>query len=168
MPDATAKSVGFLALIALACGSLLAVTDRFTAERIAANKHALERRQIAELIGMQPATEPHWQAGVWQLCNGSALIRAQAAGYGGPISALVARRDGKLQGLRVTTHQETPGIADFVAQPSDPWRQSLRQRSARDLAAVDTVSGATITSKALLGLVERALALDLQPEKCDP
>ena len=168
MPNASAKGLGFLALIALACGSLLATTEHFTAERIAANKHAHELQQIAELIGMQPATEPNWQAGVWQLCNGIDLIKAQSAGYGGPILALVARRDGKLQGLRVTMHQETPGIADFVAQPNDPWRRGLRQRDAQTLATVDTVSGATVTSKALLGLVERALVHDVKRKACDP
>ena len=168
MPNATAKGIGFLALIALGCGALLATTDRLTAQRIASNKHAHELKQTAELIGMPPATEPRWQAGVWQLCNGIDLIKAQTTGYGGPIVALVARRDGKLHGLRVTAHQETPGIADFVARPNDPWRKRLRQHTSRDLATFDTVSGATITSKALLGLVQDALAQDLAPGQCDP
>jgi len=168
MPNATAKGIGFLALLALACGGLLSATDRLTSERIDRNKHSHELRQIADLVGSQPTSEPRWVEDVWQLCNGVALIRAQTPGYGGPIAALVARRDGRLQGLRVTAHQETPGIADFVARPNDPWRQALRQRAPDQLGAVDAVAGATITSQALLALAVDALSKPAASPACGP
>ena len=88
-----------------------------------------------------------------------------AASFKLAVAALLAVQERKLLGLRVTAHQETPGIADFVDRPTDPWRINLRGRSATQLAGLDGVVGATITSRALLRLANRALA-HAPPEGC--
>jgi len=162
-----ARGFGFLAIIGLACAGLLAATERLTGDRIAQNRQAHELRQITELAGIQPAGDPQWANGIWRLCNGVVLLKTQAEGYGGHISALVARQGQQLRGLRVTAHQETPGIADFVARPEDPWRLQLRGRTAAELEDIDVITGATISSDALLTLVHDALSRSINPLVCD-
>ena len=55
-----------------------------------------------------------------------------------------------VQGLRVTRHQETPGIADFITQPQRPWLQHLVLLDADEIGRVQALTGATITSRAIL------------------
>ena len=66
-------------------------------------------------------------------------IRARTTGYGGPIDFVAAFRPGAIAPLNliVLRHRETPGIADFLSATSGGNR------------ALDGVSGATITSRAL-------------------
>ena len=59
--------------------------------------------------------------------------------------------------VRITGHQETPGIADFLDRPDAGWLNRLPGRDAAGLRALDTVSGATITSRALKRDLARAL-----------
>ena len=162
------KGIAFLALVGLACAALLVTTDQLTAKRIVHNKRIHEIRQITALVGTQPDTQPQWVGDTWQLCNEVVLIRTSTPGYGGTIFALVAHDHGRLRGLRVTAHQETPGIADFVSDPTDPWRQTLRSRTDVELAQLDAVTGATITSSALLAIVGEALSRPLAQKQCPP
>jgi Na+-translocating ferredoxin:NAD+ oxidoreductase RnfG subunit len=173
MSDSTAsysiaRGIGFLASVGLACAGLLYATQLFTAERIAHNASVYEARQITALVGVEPTTEPQWIDNVWPMCDGIALVRAQIRGYGGPISALVARDGRRLRGLRVTAHHETPGIADFVSRPADPWRAAVRGRTGSGLAEVDAVAGATITSRALTTLLADALDRPVPHAECPP
>ncbi|MCZ6618340.1 MAG: FMN-binding protein [Gammaproteobacteria bacterium] len=100
-----------------------------------------------------------WQGDVWHLCNGLALVRGETRGYGGPIHLLAALQletgqDGTdqivVRGVSVTRHQETPGIADFISQPEHPWLQRLIELGSDRIGNVEAVTGATITSKAIL------------------
>ena len=148
-----------LPLIAIGalCGALLMGTDKLTAARIATNERQFSQAQLAALIGFVPADEPAWRQNAWQVCDGPLVVRLSEPGYGGTVAALLAVQEHKLLGLRVTAHQETPGIADFVDRPADPWRASLRGRNATQLANLDGVVGATITSRTLLRLASRAV-----------
>ncbi|MEZ5557173.1 MAG: FMN-binding protein [Pseudomonadales bacterium] len=153
-------------LLLIGCGALLGITVAATRARIDEN-HARRFIELArELSGTQDALPAiRWQSDLWPLCNGQALVRGSADGYGGPVRYLLAvdlpattpDHQAHLHGLRVIEHQETPGLADFIDRPDAPWMRALRGRSAADLAGVDTVSGATITSRALL----RAITADL-------
>ena len=72
--------------------------------------------------------------------------------------------------LLVTGHQETPGIADFLNDPEHEWLLSFIGRGP-DAAEVDTISGATITTRALARSVGGALAQPLRgpppgPQDC--
>ena len=74
-----------------------------------------------------------------------------AQGYGGSMDVVAAFRGGKLWGVRVTRHGETPGFADIL-DPSD-WIGRIDADS-----HVDAVTGATITSNAVLRARDKALA----------
>jgi electron transport complex protein RnfG len=90
-------------------------------------------------------------------------------GYNGRIELLVAIwRDGELAGVRVISHAETPGLGDQVETAKSDWitqfdGQALGQppmddwKVAKDGGAFDQMTGATITSRAVVKAVRRAL-----------
>jgi len=106
----------------------------------------------------------------------SALVLEAVApdGYAGKIRLLLAvAADGTLLGVRVTQHKETPGLGDYIEPRKDknkerPW---IRQFDGLSLAAVsdrewrvkkdngrfDSVAGATITPRAVIKAVHKAL-----------
>lgn len=104
------------------------------------------------------------------------VLEAQAAdGYGGAIRLLVAAgADGRIVGVRVTQHRETPGLGDYIDPRKDrnkahPWIRQFdargfaqlprsRWRVKKDGGSFDYVTGATISARAVTGAVARALA----------
>lgn len=77
-------------------------------------------------------------------------------GYGGPITlAVVIKADGTLQDVRVLQSDETPSYLGFLG----PWMQRLPGGNlfAPDpLKDVDAVTGATLTSSAILRILRKA------------
>ncbi|NIP13236.1 MAG: FMN-binding protein [Pseudomonadales bacterium] len=147
-----------LVLIAAACATLLAFTDACTADRITGNARAYEHRQITDLAGAAPPPGTMWTDDVWDFCNGTQLARGWAAGYGGPIRLVVGVSAGRILGIRVTDHQETPGLADFLRRPERGWLAGFSGRARPEAMAVDALAGATITSEAVIQAVRRAMA----------
>ncbi|MGK2926204.1 MAG: electron transport complex subunit RsxG [Lysobacterales bacterium] len=90
-------------------------------------------------------------------------------GYNGPIHLLAGvEADGSLLGVRVTSHRETPGLGDGIEAERSDWihafdGQSLRSPEParwgvrRDGGAFDQFTGATITPRAVVEAVRRAL-----------
>ncbi len=106
----------------------------------------------------------------------SALVLEAVAvdGYSGKIRLLIAvAADGTLLGVRVTQHKETPGLGDYIEPRKDknkerPWiRQfdglSLKALADRDWRVkkdggrFDSLAGATITPRAVIRAVHKAL-----------
>jgi len=167
------SSAAALLLIGCGCALLLAVTLQFTREPIARNYAAREAGAILDLTGLDaPPATGTWQSDAWVTCTGLVLLRGAAEGYGGPIRwMLAADSDGagpQIRRLLVTAHQETPGIADFLNDPDHPWLRSFSGRGA-DAAQIDSITGATITTRALARSVGVALARPLTaPAECAP
>jgi Na+-translocating ferredoxin:NAD+ oxidoreductase RnfG subunit len=167
------RSVAAFLVIALGCATLLAATVHFTRERIARNRAAEEAAGILRLTKLErPPTTGNWEGDVWAACDGTLLMRGAADGYGGPIHWMVAAHetpDGPQIGrVMVTDHHETPGIADFLNDPEHPWLMAFAGRGA-DAAEVDTISGATITTRALARDIGARLAEPVGPlPECPP
>ncbi len=151
-----------LAAIGALCALLLAGTHTVTEGAIRANRQAHAWRVAFELTGSAfPTAGLRWDSDRLHLPNGYSLRRLEVDGYAGAIELLAAfkpRGHGAeaLVGVRVTKHQETPGLGDFVDTARSPW---IRQFSNRPPEQVDTVTGATITSQA----VKRGVMALLQP-----
>lgn len=119
-----------------------------------------------------------WNGNVWHLCDGLALVRGETRGYGGPVHLLAALKLQEdenqtdlivVRGLVVTRHQETPGIADFINQPEHSWLKGFINLDADQIDQVDAVTGATITSRAILqGLNALTVIPDLETSGCAP
>ncbi len=100
----------------------------------------------------------------------AALIETVAPdGYAGAIRLLVAvGADGRLLGVRVLAHQETPGLGDAIDERKSDWILGFTGRSLADPAPggwkvrkdggeFDQFTGATVTPRAVVGAVEDAL-----------
>lgn len=155
--------LAFMALV-VCCGTLIATTAALTRPRIEENRAARFRQTLTELTGSaRLAATVRWSDDdIAPLCDGRALLRGVAPGYGGDIrwlaSADVSGREPVLGSVRVPAHQETPGIADFLDRPTQGWVASLRGDAAEELRGVNGVTGATITSHALARSLASGLA----------
>jgi hypothetical protein len=90
-------------------------------------------------------------------------------GYSGEIRLLVGiHADGRIAGVRVTAHKETPGLGDYIDPARSPWIRQFDGRSlrpparrpgkcARTAADFDYLAGATITPRAVVKAVRQAL-----------
>ncbi len=110
--------------------------------------------------------------------SGAALIVEAVApdGYGGRIGLLVAvGADQRIAGVRVTRHQETPGLGDYIDPRKDrnkqsPWIEQFRGEPrdsaralqiAKDGGSIEYRVGATISARAVTRAVGRVLAWTL-------
>lgn len=181
-----ARNVAVLGIIALLAAVLIGGTWHYTQHRIADNA---ERRTLAEISTVLPAglydNEAHrdvilLDSGSGQLLpvyrarrNGdpvAAVLTVIAPdGYVGPIRLLVGiTADGKVLGVRVTRHTETPGIGAAIATEPSTWRDSFAGRSLDNPAEsrwtvradggdFDAIAGATVSSRATVGGVRNAV-----------
>ena len=90
-------------------------------------------------------------------------------GYVGPIRLLVGiDASGTIVRVRASEHRETPGLGDKIEPAKSDWIQTFRGLSLegtnwqlrRDGGDIDQISGATVTSRAVMRGVERALLLN--------
>ena len=90
-------------------------------------------------------------------------------GYAGPIRLLVAvDTTGRVLGVRVLEHRETPGLGDVIEERRSGWIHGFDGRSLgdpppdrwavrRDGGDFDQFTGATVTPRAVVGAVRKAL-----------
>jgi electron transport complex protein RnfG len=90
-------------------------------------------------------------------------------GYNGNITLLAGiNTDGTLRGVRVTAHRETPGLGDAIESEKSNWISEFYGKSLvnpeiekwtvkRDGGVFDQFTGATITPRAVVEAVRKAL-----------
>lgn len=90
-------------------------------------------------------------------------------GYSGDIKLLIAiQHNGQLSGVRVVTHSETPGLGDYIDIKKSDWIKLFDQVSLQTLTdadwavkkdggSFDYMAGATITPRAVVKAVHKAL-----------
>jgi len=179
-----------LAVIAAICTTLVAVTYQSTDERIAANEKAwLERSLQPALSGLfydSGVTEsrvilqpPHDLPGseaavIYRVYAEDAPVAALFVvsardGYSGPIRILVGIDiDGKVTGIHVLEHRETPGLGDRVESGKTDWVKQFDGRSLVDPEPAkwkikgdggqfDQLTGASVTPRAIVKAVKETL-----------
>lgn len=90
-------------------------------------------------------------------------------GYSGDIKLLIAiKYDGSISGVRVLSHKETPGLGDYIDIAKDDWIKLFNDKSLvtttsdhwkvkKDGGQFDYMAGATITPRAMVKAVHKAL-----------
>ena len=184
------RSGATLAAIAALCTALVAFTYELTDDRIAANEQAwLEQNLQPALSGLTydgnigdsrvTIPSPHTLPGsgdalayrVYAGGEPTAVLFAVSArdGYSGPIRLLVGvGMDGRLTGIHVLEHRETPGLGDLVESSKSDWAQQFRGRSIgdpvtagwairRDGGTFDQLTGASVTPRAIIKAVRETL-----------
>lgn len=117
---------------------------------------------IAQQLAQRDAANVYLARRNGQL-SGVVLEAAAPNGYGGRIELLVGiARDGTVQGVRVVSHRETPGLGDYIDLAVSPWAQQFAGKPAtsrwavkKDGGDIDYVSGATISARAVSAAVAR-------------
>lgn len=87
-------------------------------------------------------------------------ISVSPKGYGGPIEMLLGIDDqGKVTGVKIMNHRETPGLGANIAKPE--FLKQFVGKSAGDPLEpkkdIDAITGATISSRAVCQGVKNAL-----------
>ena len=179
-----------LAIIAAVLTALLALVASLTRERIVSNEQAWIRQRLDALV--PPATHDNdlladsiavtapdllgssQPVKIYRARRNGAPVAAVLRpiapdGYRGPIELLVAvGPDGRLIGVQVIRHQETPGLGDAFESRDVHWLERFRGRSLtdpppqrwtvrRDGGDFDAFTGATITPRAIVKAVRNAL-----------
>lgn len=97
------------------------------------------------------------------------LYEVSGNGYGGRIVLLMAvDMEGRIVGVRVTRHNETPGLGDKVEVSRNPWIRGFDGRTLgdppparwavkKDGGDFEQFAGATITPRAVVGAVRQGL-----------
>jgi electron transport complex protein RnfG len=180
-----------LALAAAVATGLLAGTHWLTRERITRAEHRLQMDALAIVIPAHRydndlvADTITVDAGPWL---GQPLAKVRRArlggrdaalvldvvapdGYAGAIGLLVAvDREGRVLGVRVTQHGETPGLGDDIEARRSDWitrfggralgdPEGSRWAVRKDGGDFDQFAGATVTPRAVVAAVKRALEL---------
>lgn len=188
-PRDIALATVLLAGFAAAGAGIVALVQDSTQARIEENRMQVNRNRIAELTGeLDYRNDPVHDTTTLghELLGGNNLPAwfARAAddevvgivfsavapdGYSGDIHLLIGvDRDGELQGVRVSTHRETPGLGDAIEAERSNWIRDFDGRSLgnppaddwtvrKDGGVFDQFTGATITPRAVVRAVRRAL-----------
>jgi len=183
----TAMNLLFFAIIGTA---LLALTYQLTHEIIAKSEEQEKLKLIAQILPpgsydndiMKDTLKlpddallgNHGETTLYRgrLAGETSIVVLQATapdGYAGKIQLIVAvQQNGRLGGVRVVTHKETPGLGDYIEAAKSRWIDifaglSLDSRKAadwkvkKDGGSFEHVAGATVTPRAVIKAVHKAL-----------
>lgn len=192
---AVTRSTLLLAAMALLFTALLSGTHALTRERIAHAQREAALRLVRELVpasgqatSMAEIALPEpiaaeldlappvqgWVAFAEGSVAAVVLPARSRKGYGGEIDVLVAvDREGKVLGARVSHHQETPGLGDYIdpqktRRGQSPWIGQFVGRPAteaptwrvrKDGGPIDAQAGATISARAATEAIARGAAV---------
>ncbi|MEG1518129.1 MAG: FMN-binding protein [Raoultibacter sp.] len=159
----TAKPVVVLVVICIVVGLLLGTTNAFTLPVITANREATARALYASLIPeARDFTPLACEVPGVSICmraedEAGYVVVAASKGYAGPVPVAVAfGADGSIRRVSVMENKETPGLGTNISEES--FTAQFNARPALPLAAedIDTITGATISSKAALAAINEA------------
>ncbi|MFO7839272.1 MAG: RnfABCDGE type electron transport complex subunit G [Desulfosalsimonadaceae bacterium] len=172
------KMVLVLTILSSFSGGLLAAIRNNTQDRIdsqvlkfvkgPAIKKILEgasNNPIQDRFSLQvDGTERNFFVGVYEGEPGVVAFETKGSGYGGDVGTMVAVnvRTGKIHGVSVTTHNETPGVGARVETHEDFKKQfqgveiGTETNVKKDGGDIIPMAGATITSRAVCTAVRRA------------
>jgi electron transport complex protein RnfG len=190
LPRQMARSAALLGLVAMLGTALLAGVNTLTRDRIVEQQR---RAVLVQLNQVLPASaydndlhedlivisDPDqfrhrapvrvYRARLRGAPAAAIFDLATPDGYNGDIRLLVAiRYDGRISGVRVVEHRETPGLGDPIERRRSDWITRFDGRSLddpqakgwavrRDGGEFDQFTGATITPRAVVAAVQRAL-----------
>jgi len=122
----------------------------------------------SELLGTEDVTTAY-RARLKDEPSAVVLESVAPDGYSGKIALILAvRANGELAGVRVVAHKETPGLGDYIELPKNPWIKGFDGKSRevykdadwkvkKDGGQFDYMAGATITPRAIVKAVNKAL-----------
>jgi len=154
-----------LGFIALTAGGLLAVVNAVTAPRIAAQAGLEEEAALKELqpeaVSFRPVRSGEeiffYKAYDAHGKSLGTLFKASGKGYSGMIETMVCMdARGMVKAIKVLNQNETPGLGSKVAEKA--FVERFGGVSADKLTGVQAITGATISSRAVISSVSSKAA----------
>ena len=158
-------------MICSAVALLLAVVNMVTKEKIDENT-AKEKQEAVERIFEEAEVFPleGYDHEILLVAKNSELIgytvTVKPQGYGGEIEILVGiNKDGAIEGVEIVTLSETPGVGSRV-KTDERFLPQFKGKSGTLVAGenVDAISGASISSKAVISGINEALSVEVDLE----
>jgi len=156
------KPILVLMLICLVISAALAITNQKTAPVIAeterANAEAAQKEVLPKadsFTHMELSGLPTSVTAVYKADNGAGFVlKLTAKGYGGDMTLICGMdANGLITSCKTLTQSETQGLGSKTTQPKFKDQFVGKDSS---LSGVETISGATISSKAYIGAIKDA------------
>ncbi len=165
------KVVFPLLIICVVASVILSVAYNITGPSIAEQERKRESNAIFSVLPQTDSFDKirEGEAVYYKAYKGDRLVGfvllTEGRGYGGAIKLMVGiEPDGKITGVRVLKQKETPGlgarIVEIGSDEKEPWftRQFRGKRPAElNLRNIQAITGATISSKALIDAVKEEI-----------
>ncbi len=162
------RLAGTLLLICAVMAAVLAGANAITKDKIAAAKEEKVQKAIATVLpGVEGLKEVPLSGDTGNVSrvyqkDTAYAVEVNPSGFGGSITMMVGIQDGKVTGISIITHAETPSLGAVAAESSAKGQAFRDQFIGGDGFTVkeniDAIGGATITSKAVTAGVNEALA----------
>ena len=146
------RAITAVFFLGLGASFLLSLTNYYTQEKITKNKELHQSQILSKLLIDHQIEIPETADPMIADCSNWIIRKTVSPGYSGDIESLALiqfRKKGAVLSLRITNHNETPGIGDFIDHRKNAWVKQLDNKTKQEWSAMDMVSGATITSKAV-------------------
>jgi electron transport complex protein RnfG len=169
--------------IGLLTSGALALADRATLDDIKAAQDLDMKQSLTQVLPGKYDNDmlkdtvllpgPDGEVTVYRARQGGKVVavvfKVQARGYAGPIVSMMGvDRDGKMLGVRVIKHTETPGLGDKIEPAKGEWIHSFEGKALgnppaekfavkKDGGVFDQFAGATITPRAVVKSVKGGL-----------
>lgn len=161
------KPIVVLCIICIVVTGALAATNQVTAPIIEAATLAAQEAARTELLPEADGFTKVEGVSVDNVSdiyvsnnNVGTVITCSGKGYGGTVTVMVAfTPDGTIKQLKVTEQGETQGVGTKVTTNADYWTkyEGLEAKPLTLGTDVDAVTGATISSRALMSAVNAAI-----------
>jgi len=150
-----------LAIICAVASGLLAGMNSLTKAKIIAQAQAEEDSALREVMPEGEHFEPVRKGEdiIYYKVNNKdnkfigVVFKASGKGYSSIVDTLVGMsQDGTIAAIKILNQNETPGLGARIAEPSFTGR--FANKNIQDLSGVQAITGATISSKAVLNSVQ--------------
>ena len=159
-----------LLLVTALVAAALAGINTLTKDRIAANKAEKLQKAISQVLpgGAAGAVATPVNAGIVKnlyTTDSGYAVEVAPAGFSAEITMMVGIVDGKVAGIAIVSHTETAGLGAIAAAQTaagESFRGQFEGLSDslsvdKDGGSIDSITGATITSRAVTAGVNAAL-----------
>jgi Na+-transporting NADH:ubiquinone oxidoreductase subunit C len=182
------KMIIFVLVLGAVWASALVAVDRVTRDRIEAYNREKVRKSILTALGIEyegKSIDELFKSGIteekiadgkkgeksiYRTTDGAVAFEVTSSGSQGPIRAVVALEEDldTIRGINIVDNTETPGLGDrvladknmvkFKGKKLKPKFLVVREGEAKGDNQVDAITGATLTSKAVEKLLNKAVA----------
>ena len=150
-----------LLVICLVVAAVVSLVNEVTKTRYAEIQKEEQQKAMASIFGSPSVTVTGLGDGFYAVRQGEELlgycVQVVTAGFGGDMTLMVGfRADQTLVGVQILSHSETPGLGARVSDASYLGQYAGKSGTLTLGENVDAISGATISSRAVLAGVKEA------------